>query len=42
MDSLSEEDQSRIQEAINVIRAARQTVNLGYPTIVPPTAENGS
>ncbi|MET8876492.1 site-specific integrase [Nocardia sp. NPDC004604] len=35
---LSTEDQTRIQEAINVIRAARQTVNLGFPTIAPPAA----
>jgi integrase len=37
---LSDEDQARIKEAINVIRATRQTVNLGFPTVQPPATEN--
>jgi hypothetical protein len=37
---LSDDDQARIKEAIAVIRTARQTVNLGFPTVQPPATEN--
>lgn len=36
LSDLSDEDQARIKEAITVIRATRQTVNLGLPTVRPP------
>jgi hypothetical protein len=42
MSDLSDEDQARIKEAVNVIRATRQTVNLGFPTVQPPTTADGS
>jgi hypothetical protein len=42
MSDLSDEDQAQINEAITVIRTARQTVHLGYPTVQPPTINDGS
>jgi hypothetical protein len=39
LESLSEEDQAQIQEAVTAIRAARQTVVLGMPAIRPAAGD---
>lgn len=39
---LDEPDQRRIQHAIEVIRATRQTVHLGMPAIRPPATQIGA
>ncbi|MEV0651320.1 tyrosine-type recombinase/integrase [Phytomonospora sp. NPDC050363] len=42
MDSLTNEEQQAIDEAVTVIRKARQMVNLGMPTIRPETTEKSA
>jgi integrase len=42
MSDLSDEDQTRIKEAVTVIRTTRQTVNLGFPTVQSPKTGDGS
>jgi hypothetical protein len=42
LSDLSGEDQTRINEAVTVIRTTRQTVHLGFPAIQPPPTTDRS